>query len=96
MDNNDKILFILARGVLILNVILLIIFAIYKPHVFCSLLKLFFFCLIFLYNITLYLDVRDCIRKEMAAPAKLWYGVLFAYINTVVFNLALLPKFYWL
>jgi hypothetical protein len=90
MDDNDKTLLILARGLLILNVIFLVVFAIFKPHVYCSIVKLFYLFFIFSYNILFYLDIRDCIRKEMAVPAKFWYGMPIVYINTVVFNLVAL------
>ncbi|MFA7231314.1 MAG: hypothetical protein WC071_08575 [Victivallaceae bacterium] len=89
MDDYDKTLLIGANVLLIINIIGLITIAIFRPQVYCS-TKIIFVGFIFLCSISLYLDLRDCVKKGMADPVKLGLGIPIACMGSIVFYLMVL------
>ena len=89
MDDSDKTLLIVVNGILIINVIGLITIAIFKPQVYCS-TKVIIVGIVFLSNVFLCSDLRDCIKKNMPISARLMSGIPVAYIGSTVFYLMVL------
>ena len=79
MDDYEKTLLLGAKGLLILNIFCLIVIAICKPQVYCS-KTLGILFIIFVSSIFMYLDLLDCIKKEIAIPFKIAFGIPFSYI----------------